>query len=662
MIDYPTIEKIQSAAQIYDVVSDFVALRKSGASYKGLCPFHEDRTPSFHVSPAKNICKCFSCGEGGTPIHFIMKHEHLSYPEALKYLAKKYGIEVHETELTDEQKQMQDDREALFILNGFAQKTFTHNLFHTEEGQAVGLSYFRERGFREDIIHKFQLGYALEERDALTQTALKAGYKKQFLEKTGLTVVGNNDYLADRFRGRVIFPVHTLSGKTVAFGGRILKKNDKTAKYLNSPESEIYHKSNELYGIYFARQAIVKQDRCFLVEGYTDVISMHQAGIENVVASSGTALTPGQIRLIHRFTTNVTVLYDGDSAGIKAALRGIDLLLEAGLNIKIVLLPEGEDPDSFSQKQSASLFNEYIQAHETDFVQFKAGLLIRDAGNDPVKKAQIITEIVDTIALIPEEIIRLVYVKECSRLLDMDERVLVRNIARRRQEQLLQKKKTIYPGTENPEDEPRRPSPPEEQTATYPPEADAGGSPFEVYERNIMYYIIRYGEHRITYRDEETQAIVSVSVIEDVVRDLKEDELEFANPLYKRILEEAFEKSGEEGFVAEPYFKQHPDPQVSQFAVDISTDRYVESKVHSKHKKIESESEKLLDLIPYVVLNYKDAILKFRMEELNRQIKAAAENGEQEKSEQLVRQLTELWQKPKKEIALHLRERIITGI
>jgi DNA primase len=660
MIDYPTIERIQSAAQIYDVVSDFVALRKSGTSYKGLCPFHEDRTPSFHVSPAKNICKCFSCGEGGTPIHFIMKHEQLSYPEALKYLAKKYGIEVHETEMTDEQKQIQDDREAMFILNGFAQKTFTHNLFHTEEGQTVGLSYFRERGFREDIIQKFQLGYALEERDSLAQMALKSGYKKQYLEKTGLTIVGDNNFFSDRFRGRVIFPVHTLSGKIVAFGGRILKKNEKTAKYLNSPESEIYHKSNELYGIYFARQAMVKQDRCFLVEGYTDVISMHQAGIENVVASSGTALTQGQIRLIHRFTSNVTVLYDGDSAGIKAALRGIDLLLEAGLNIKIVLLPEGEDPDSFSQKQSASLFNEYIREHETDFVQFKAGLLIQDAGNDPVKKAHIITEIVDTIALIPEEIIRLVYVKECSRLLDMDERVLVRNIAKKRQEQLLQKKRTLYPDPENPENGPQaQQQPPAEKTL---PLKIQPASPFEMYEKNIMHYIIRYGEQRMTYRNEETQEVISVSVIEDIVHDLKADELEFTNLLYKRILEEAFEKCKEEGFVAEQYFKNHPDPQISRFAADISTDKYIESKVHSKYKKVESESEKLLELIPYVVLNYKDAILKSRMEEINRQIKAAQEKGELEQLEQLIKQLTELWQKSKKEIALHLRERIITKI
>ena len=665
VIDFLTVERIQSAAQIYDVVSDFITLRKRGVNYVGLCPFHEDKSPSFYVSPAKNICKCFSCGEGGTPIHFVMKHEQLSYVDALKYLAKKYGIEVQEIELTDEQKQVQDDREAMFILNAFAQKTFTQNLFENEEGQSVGLSYFRERGFREDIIRKFQLGYALELRDAFTQAALKSGYKKNYLEKTGLTIVGNNDYLSDRFRGRVIFPVHTLSGKLVAFGGRILKKEEKTAKYVNSPESDIYHKSNELYGVYFARQAIVKQDRCFLVEGYTDVISMHQAGIENVVASSGTALTTGQIRLIRRFTNNVTVLYDGDSAGIKAAVRGIDLLLEAGLNIKIVLLPEGEDPegedpDSFARKQSSSEFHTYISENETDFVRFKAGLLIKDAGNDPVKKAHIITEIVDTIALIPEEIIRLVYVKECSKLLDMDERVLVRNIAKKRQEILVQKKKTLYPDPENPEEKPDTPRPLPEEISLQPVKQI---SPFEEYEKHIMHYLIRYGERVLgCEKDEETGELTEVKVIDHITFDLKSDELTLYNSLYQKILDEAYEKRSEKGFIAENYFKNHPDTEISHFAVNISTDKYIESKVHSKFKKVEKESEKLLELIPYVLLNYKDAILKHRMAEIQQQIKIAQEKGDKEEENELLKQLTELWKESKKEIALHLRERIITKI
>ena len=667
MIDYQTIERIQSAAQIYDVVSDFITLRKKGINYVGLCPFHEDKTPSFYVSPAKNICKCFSCGEGGTPIHFIMKHEQMAYVDALKYLAKKYGIEIRETEMTDEQKQAQGDRDAMFILNGFAQKTFSDNLFDTEEGRTVGLAYFRERGLREDLIRKFQLGYALEGRDAFTQAAMKAGYKRQYLEKTGLTLAGNNSYPVDRFRGRVIFPVHTLSGKVVAFGGRILKKAENTGKYVNSPESEIYHKSNELYGIYFARSAMVKQDRCFLVEGYLDVIAMHQAGLENVVASSGTALTQGQIRLIHRFTTNVTVLYDGDAAGIKAALRGINLLLEAGLNVKIVLLPEGEDPDSFSKKQSAADFHHYIEEHATDFVRFKAGLLIQEAGNDPVKKAHIITEIVDTIALIPEEIVRLIYVKECSKLLDMDERVLVRSIAKKRQEQLLQKKKPLYPDPEHPEPPPPAPPPlPEEALGASPEQRPQPISLFDEYERNIMYYVVRYGEQWLVDKDEN----IAVNVIEFIASDLKYDEMEFYNPLYKKILDEGYEKFRKEGFVAEEHFRNHPDPEISRFAVDIATDRYIESKIHFKHKKVETDEEKqqaernkmLLEQVPYVMFNYKDAILKHQMEDINRQIQLAREQGDFEKQTELTKRLIQLWKDSKQKIALQLRERIITKI
>ncbi|GHU72032.1 DNA primase [Bacteroidia bacterium] len=664
MIDSLTIERIISVAQIYDVVADFITLRKKGVNYVGLCPFHEDKSPSFTVSPAKNICKCFACGEGGTPVHFIMKHEQLSYPEALRYLAKKYHIEIKETERTDEEKQVQNDREAMFILNDFAQKTFSDNLFLSEEGQTIGLPYFRERGFREDIIRKFQLGYALNGRDPFTQAALKAGYKKQFLEKTGLTVSGENNYTADRFRGRVMFPVHTLSGKVVAFGGRILKKDEKTAKYVNSPESEIYHKSNELYGIYFARQALVKQDRCFLVEGYTDVISMHQSGIENVVASSGTALTPGQIRLIHRFTNNVTVLYDGDAAGIKAAIRGIDLLLEAGLNIKIVLLPDGEDPDSFARSHSASEFNAFIKETETDFVQFKTGLLIQDAGHDPVKKAHIITEIVNTIAIIPEEIIRLVYVKECSRLLDMDERVLVRSIAKRRQEVLTQKKKPLYPDPEHPEEAQIAPPPsPEDFSAWESAPSSLAASPFEAYERNIMYYVVRYGEQHIIDKDEN----IDIPVIEFVISDFQMDEMQFINPLYNKILTEAGHQLKATHFTAETYFCNHPDSEISRFAVDISTDVYIESKIHSKNKPKEqddtTELQRVLhEQVPYVLTNYKDAIVKHEMENINRQIKQAEIDGDVARQLELVKQLSELWTTSKKAIALFLRERIITKI
>jgi DNA primase len=667
MIDSPTIERIQQAAQIVDVVSDFVSLRKAGVNYKGLCPFHEDRTPSLVVSPAKNIFKCFACGEGGTPVHFIMKHEQISFFDAMKYLGKKYGIDVEEVELTDEEKQAQNDREAMFILNAFARKTFADNLFETEEGRDIGLAYFRERGIREDIIRKFQLGYALESRDALTQAAMKAGYKQGYLERTGLTVVGDNRYLMDRFRGRVMFPVHTLSGKVVAFGGRILKKADRTAKYINSPESEIYHKSNELYGIYLARSAMMKNDRCFLVEGYMDVLAMHQAGIEHVVASSGTALTREQIRLLRRFTANITVLYDGDAAGIKAAVRGIDLLLEAGLNIQIVLLPEGEDPDSLAGKLSATDFKQYLDESATDFVRFKAGLLIKEAENNPVKKANAIAEITATIALIPEEIVRLVYVKECSSLLDMDERVLVRAIAQRRREISLLKKKPVYPrggpSGESGDTSGRSGEGSEPKAVVEEPVGEA--SPFDEYERHIMYYVVRYGEQTIENKAEN----VAVNVIELIASDLEYDEMELHNPLYKKMLTEGVAQVRQPGFSAEAFFRNHADPEISRFAVDIATDRYVESKLYSKNDpdtdedlRKEKLNNRLLEEVPYVMFNYKDAIVRSRMESITKQMEQAQNDGDFERLKDLTRQLSHLWKEAKKEIAVQLRERIITKI
>jgi len=671
MIDQFTIERIQSAAQIEQVVSDFLTLRKRGVNYVGLCPFHDDKTPSFYVSPAKNICKCFSCGEGGTPVHFIMKHEQLSYTDALKYLARKYGIEVKETEMTDEQKQIFSDRESMFIINAYAQKLFTAYLFDHHEGKAVGLSYFHERGFRDDIIKKFQLGYALEEKDAFTQQALKSGFKQIYLEKTGLTVTAENQSSVDRFRGRVIFPVHTLSGKIVAFGGRILK-NEKVAKYINSPESEIYHKGNELYGIFFARQAIVKNDKCFLVEGYTDVISMHQAGIENVVASSGTALTQGQIRLIHRLTSNVTVLYDGDSAGIKAAFRGINLLLEAGLNIKIVLLPEGEDPDSFARKQNASSFINFIQANENDFVRFKAGLLLEEAGNDPIKKAQTINEIVNTIAIIPEEIIRLVFIKECSRLSGVNEGTLVRAIAKKRQEILVQKKKTLYPDPEQPSEHSYQ------EASLASQEIHETGDNFDFertaglsdHEKNILYYVVRYGEidmANVKYEndndrfsgDKELKKEEPVYVIEYIVEELKRDDLKFSHPVYREIIEETYRKYKETGFKAETWFRNHTNQQISKIATELSTDIHIESKIHSKYKIIPKEEEKLKDLVPYIVINYKNALLQNNIDELNRRIQEEEKAGNADQTILLLKELSDLTRK-KQQIAIHLRERIVT--
>ena len=441
MIDQPTIDRILDAANMVDVVSEFVTLRRRGVNYVGLCPFHADKTPSFYDSPAKNICKCFACGEGGTAVHFIMKHEQLSYFDALRWLAKKYHIEIHERELTEREKQARNDRESMLIVNTWAGEYFSSLLQNHIEGRTVGLRYFAERGFREDIIRKFQLGYSLNERDALYKEAMRKGYKREYLEKTGLVIAYDDGRVTDRFRGRVMFPVHSLSGKIVAFGGRVLKKEKdaKVAKYVNSPESEIYHKSNELYGLYFAKQAIVRADRCYLVEGYTDVISMHQAGVENVVASSGTALTQGQIRLIHRFTNNITVLYDGDAAGIKAAIRGIDLLLEEGMNVKVLLLPDGEDPDSFARKHNSTEMRAFLDEHETDFIRFKTNLLLEDAGRDPIKRAELISNIVQSISVIPEAIVRDVYIKECAQLLHVEDRLLVSEVAKRREKEAEQR-------------------------------------------------------------------------------------------------------------------------------------------------------------------------------------------------------------------------------
>ena len=586
MIDQGTVDKIMDSAQIVDVVSQFVTLKRRGINYVGLCPFHTDKSPSFYVSPSKNICKCFACGEGGTAVHFIMKHEQLSYYEALKFLAKKYGIEIQERELSDEQKKAYNERESLFILNDYARDYFTKTLHEHIEGKSVGLSYFRERGFRDDIIQKFQLGYSLEQRDAFSQEALKNGYKKEFLVKTGLTIEGDNNYIADRFRGRVMFPVHTLSGKVVAFGGRILKKAENTGKYVNSPESEIYHKGNELYGIYFAKQAVTKADCCYLVEGYTDVIAMHQAGIENVVASSGTALTNGQIRLIHRFTDNVTVLYDGDAAGIKAALRGIDLLLEDGLNIKVVLLPDGEDPDSFSRKQNAASLTAYLKENEVDFIRFKTQLLLADAGDDPIKRAALITDIVNSISIIPDNIIRTVYIKDCSALLGVDEQVLVHEVNKKirgTREKLTTQPLAITPPPEDlfiPDD-------------AYVSSSNTSSArkvlPTDKKELAILSYIVRYGMNNVIEPEEDDKNAVtsdeedeSITVIDYVRYDLERDGLWFVNDLYKTLLDEATEHAANKSFNPSRYFLAHQNQQVSKLAAELISDKYELSKYHIK--------------------------------------------------------------------------------
>ena len=717
MIDQPTIDRILDAANIVDVVSEFVTLRKRGINYVGLCPFHTDKTPSFYVSPAKNICKCFACGEGGTAVHFIMKHEQLNYFDALRYLAKKYNIEIQERELTDKEKQRKSDRESMLIVNSWAQQYFTTQLYEHVEGKTVGLRYFAERGFREDTIRKFQLGYSLDKRDALYKEATKNGYKKEFLEKTGLVIAYDNGGVNDRFRGRVIFPVHTLSGKVVAFGGRVLKKDEKTAKYVNSPESEIYHKSNELYGIYFAKQAIVKEDRCFLVEGYTDVISMHQAGIENVVASSGTALTQGQIRLIHRFTSNITVLYDGDAAGIKAALRGIDLLLEDGMNVKVVLLPDGEDPDSFARQHNASQFAEFIKQNETDFIRFKTRLLLDDAGTDPIKRSSLITDIIRTVAIIPDNIARSIYIRECSAMMEIDEQVLLNEVNKIRlskeERQNMQGQATPpvsntmsmipeYPDLPGyqpvagdsflppddtvplPDDYMPPPPPPEEYPMEetgpmdvpppdYPPAqppqtvqpvqpvqtGQPKRSPYEVYELTLLKYIVRYGEQILfDYVDEETNEHIVMRVAEYIRYDLERDDLTFYTPIIKSMLDEAADKCKTEGFIASRYFLAHPDPNVSRLAANLISEKYQLSKYHSKYRELEQEQDKLDQLVTREIYAMKDAYILRQIKETQLGIKEAHALGNEDKVFELMKQLTRL-NEIKNVLSKELGERIV---
>lgn len=650
MIDQPTIDRITDAAQIQDVVSDYVTLKKRGVNLLGLCPFHNEKTPSFTVSPAKGIFKCFGCGKGGNSVHFIMEHEQISYYDALKYLAKKYNIEVQERELSTEEMAVRNARESMLLVNEFAQKHFSHTLHNHIDGKSIGLSYFHERGFRDDIIQKFQLGYSLDERDAFTQAAIKAGYNKEYLVKTGLTFEGENNYLADRFRGRVMFPVLSLSGKVVAFGGRILKKDDKMAKYVNSPESEIYHKSNELYGIYFAKQAIVKQDRCFLVEGYTDVISMHQSGIENVVSSSGTSLTPGQIRLIHRFTENVTVIYDGDAAGIKASIRGIDLLLEEGLNIKVLLLPDGDDPDSFARKHNASDFIEYVQKESSDFIRFKTNLLLADAGNDPVKRAGLVLDIVSSIAIIPNNIIRSEYVKECSTLLNVDEQMLYHQINKLK-------------NTEQEKSATRRQT---ESAAQITNEAAAAaktlanpGSKFETEERNILQVLIKYGDKFFYYADQEKEHPVTVG--QYILEELESDQLILGNPLHSLMLEEYKNHFNSENFVAERFFLYHTNSDISTLTADLISEKYTLSRIHSKLKKIEDEADRLNELIPRVVFELKNSLVLDHIKQKLYEMKIANDNKNDKLVDDIMLEMSR-YEIIKKELSKRLGERIIIKI
>lgn len=676
MIDQGTIDRIMDAAQIVDVVSDFVTLRKRGVNFVGLCPFHDDKTPSFYVSPAKGLCKCFACGKGGNVVHFIMEHEQMSYPEALKFLAKKYHIEIKERELSEEEKSAQSERESLFIVNQFARDYFQYILKNHVDGRSIGMAYFRNRGFRDDIIEKFQLGYCTDSHDAFAQEAVQKGYKKEFLIKTGLCYETDDHRLRDRFWGRVIFPVHTLSGKVVAFGGRVLASATKgvKVKYVNSPESEIYHKSNELYGIYFAKHAIVKHDRCFLVEGYTDVISMHQSGIENVVASSGTALTSGQIRMIHRFTNNMTVLYDGDEAGIKASIRGIDMLLEEGMNIKVCLLPDGDDPDSFARKHNSTEFQAFIAEHETDFIQFKAHLLLKEAGKDPIKRAELIGSLVQSISVIPEAIVRDVYIKECAQLLHVEDKLLVSEVAKRREKQAEKKaeqaernrrlterthtaaqpsgQSTEQPntGTDNPvlpegmpEGETPLPSPaPADIYNSFIPQEGKEGQEFYKLEQLILQAVVRYGEKVMCMVNDAQGNEVPMTVIEYIMNDLQTDGLAFHNPLHRQILAEAAAHMNDEGFVAERYFLNHPNPDISKLSVNLINVRYQLSKYHSKLQKIVTDEERLYELVPLLMINFKYAIVTEELKHMLTALQDPALAQDNEKCNALMKRYTDL--------------------
>jgi DNA primase len=631
MIDAGTIERIYDAADIVDVVKEFVNLKKRGANYLGLCPFHNEKTPSFSVSHARGIYKCFGCGKGGNAVNFIMEHEHLTYYEALKYLAKKYHIEIIEKELTPEDIQHQNDRESLLVVTAYGQKVMADTLFNHPEGKTVGLSYFKERGFREEILHKFGLGYSPEKRDYFTQLALKDGYTMEFLEKSGLTIK-KEDYIFDRFHSRVIFPIHALSGKVIGFGGRILRSDKTIAKYLNSPESEIYVKSKIVYGIYHARKAIEQADSCFLVEGYTDVLAMHQAGLENVVASSGTSLTPDQVRLIKRFTNNITVLYDGDSAGIKASLRGIDIILEEGMNVKVVLLPDGEDPDSYSKKVSNTELLEYIAKNERDFISFKTLLLLDESKNDPIRRASLITEVVKSIAIIPDAITRSEFIRECSTLLKTDERLLLSQIMKIRRERNARR---FTPAGQEQEVIPAFRS----QQQVFTPTDD-----IEFKEREIVRLLLTYGNLVLERsKDEVSGEQHETTVAERIIHDLTADELELLNPVYRQIFHEYRTQSEQQSIITEKYFIQHPDASVSKAAADLLTQAYTLSKIWEKNENyVETEEMLLKKIVPDTIHSYKHKKIIDLIEEAKVQLKEAYESQQEEKTRTLQERIKEL--------------------
>jgi len=611
MIDQSTIERIIDASDIVEVVQEFVSLKRRGVNYLGNCPFHNEKTPSFTVSPSKQIYKCFGCGKGGGPVNFIMEHEHLSYIESLKFLAKKFHIDVVDEEESPELALQRNKRESLMIVSAFAAEYFANYLVNENEGRNVGLSYFRERGFRDDTIKKFQLGYCPDQKDAFTRAAQRQGYKMEFLEETGLTIK-RDDWVRDRFAGRVIFPFHNLAGRVIAFGGRIMKTDPNTAKYLNSPESEIYHKSKVLYGINHAKNAITRTDKCFLVEGYTDVLSMHQSGIENVVASSGTSLTTDQIRLIKRFTPNITIIYDGDQAGIKASLRGIDMVLEEGINVKVVPLPNGEDPDSFARSMNSSALLEYIAAHETDFIRFKTQLLLRETENDPIARAKLITDIVKSISVIPDTITRSVYIRECSNMLEVSEDILygeVRKIKYKDSEELIEKDK-------------REAARVKYQAAQAPKVEKPKGNPCEIEEKALLRILTRFHKEILfNVMNEETGQEEPMTVGEFIITELDRDNLQSVDPVIQAVFDEFREHYQEEFFNAERHLVQHENPEVCNLVSGLLVDKYIESVMWKrKGAFVEDEHEILYMLVPRLVEEYKLRNVKLILSRMMKQI------------------------------------------
>lgn len=735
-IDRETVQRIIDAADIVEVVSDFVTLKRRGANYIGLCPFHNERTPSFSVSKSKGICKCFSCGKGGSPVNFIMEIEQMSYYEALRYLAKKYGIEIKERELTRQEQEAENDRESMLAVNEFAMKHFCSNLTDTPNGRDIGLAYFRERGISDAMIARFNLGYALDERDALLGSALKAGYSEKYLVETGLCSRNEQGRVFDRFRGRVIYPVRSVSGKVVAFGGRILRNDKNLAKYVNSPESIIYSKRAELYGLYQAKQAINKNDKCILVEGYMDVISMHQAGIENVVASSGTSLTERQVNLIHRFTENVTVIYDSDPAGIKASLRGIDMLLAEGLNVKVLLLPEGDDPDSFAQSHPASEVEAYLAANETDFIRFKTQILLRGVENDPIARSGVITDIVRSISVIPSEIQRTVYIQECSRMLDIDEAVLssqtvrfmAENERKNREERQRRRENNALdadPDTAlKPADNVQfhgnsRPVAPAAR-----PKAGGDDAAFlRNYEMQVLKYVVKYGMVLLAdIADSSGSDYGDGTVIGYVNSELAIDNLSFVNTEladtlraaseivadtwdrdyaaqrdkaaattqsrrdegHERIRREAtgglaeinrLEKELEDDLAAREAeddndfrtafiartLVNHPADHVRRLATELIAERYVLSKIHTKYARVETERDRLPELVTRAVYELKDAILVCRARAVRADIKALSQQQapDMERLRELMARAIEI-DRLKGEFAKALGDRIIS--